>query len=176
MHPRSNDYRMMWMALGLIAGLCVAYVWPHEMVHAVATDRVDDKFAICTVETQPVSQLGSSPEAVFVLDFLTGRLSGAMLNQQSVTFTNFWFRNVAADFNLKPNAASKAKYTIIPGNGNLVNAGGAVLATGCIYIGELTSGKVVCYTFVVNNARVPLPVAPLEPVAFFSFRDHVGEN
>jgi hypothetical protein len=156
--------------------MCLAYVWPHETAQAVATDRVDDKYAICTVETQPLAQLGAFPEAVFVLDFLTGRLTGALINQQSFAFTNFWFRNIAADFNLKPNAASKAKYVIIPGNTNLVSGGGETMATASIYVGELTSGKVVCYSFMVRNSKVPLPVAPLEPVAFFNFREQVADN
>jgi hypothetical protein len=173
MLPRRNERRLMWLGLGLIAGIGLAYVWPHETAQAVATDRIDDKFAICTVETQ--TQFGQ-PEAVFVLDFLTGRLTGALLNQQSFAFTNFWFRNVAADFNLKPNAAAKAKYAIIPGNAYLTSGGGETMSTGCIYIGELSSGKVVCYSFAVRNSKTPLPVAPLEPVAFFPFREQIGDN
>lgn len=172
MQPRGNEGRLVWMGLGLIAGLCLAYVWPHEIAQAVATDR-DDRFAICTVETQ--TSLGQ-PEAVFVLDFLTGRLTGAMLNQQSYAFTNFWFRNVAADFQLKASAAAKAKYCIIPGNAYLTSAGGATTSTGVIYVGELTSGKVVAYSFGVRISKVPLPVMPMEPVAFFPFREAVIDN
>lgn len=172
MLPRGNDRRLVWMGLGLVAGLCLAYCWPHETAQAVATDR-DDKFAVCTVETQ--TSFGQ-PEAVFVLDFLTGRLSGAMLNQQSLSFTNFWFRNVAADFNLKPSAAAKAKYCIIPGNAYLTNAGGETLSSGVIYIGEMTSGKVICYSFAIRNSKTPLPVMTLQPTAFFPFREAVAEQ
>lgn len=171
MLPRVNDRRLALLGIGLVAGLCLAYVWPHEKAQAVATDR-DDRFAVCTVETQ--TSFGQ-PEAVFVLDFLTGRLSGAMLNQQSASFTNFWYRNVAADFNLKPSAAAKAKYCIIPGNAYLTSGGGATVSTGVIYVGELTSGKVVCYSFAVRNSKTPLPPVPLEPIAFFPFREAVAE-
>lgn len=169
MQPRSKERRLMWMGIGLVAGLCLAYVWPHETAQAVSTDR-DDRFAVCTVETQ--TQFGQ-PEAVFVLDFLTGRLTGAMLNQQSYAFTNFWFRNVAADFQLKAAAAAKAKYCIIPGNAYLTSASGATTSTGCVYVGELTSGKVVAYSFSVRVSKTPLPVMPMEPVAFFPFREAV---
>ncbi len=172
MQARSNERRLVWMGLGLVAGLCLAYFWPHETVQATATDR-DDKFAVCTVETQ--ASFGQ-PEAVFVLDFLTGRLTGALLNQQSFAFTNFWFRNVAADFQLKASAAAKAKYCIIPGNAYLTSAGGATMATGVVYVGEMTSGKVIAYSFAVRNSKTPLPVAPLEPVAFFPFREAVIDN
>lgn len=172
MLPRGNERRFVWMGLGLVAGLCLAYCWPHETAQAVATDR-DDRFAVCTVETQ--TNFGM-PEAVFVMDFLTGRLTGAQLNQQSYAFTNFWFRNVAADFGLKPSAAAKAKYCIIPGNAYLTSAGGATVSSGVIYVGELTSGKVVCYTFSVRNSKTPLPVMQLDPIAFFPFREAVAEN
>ena len=91
MQPNSNERRLVWMGMGLMAGLCLAYCWPHEVAHAVAADR-DDRFAMATVETG-----FGNPEAIFVLDFLTGRLQGAMLNQQTATFTNFWARNIAAD-------------------------------------------------------------------------------
>ena len=172
MQPRANERRLVWMGLGLVAGLCLAYCWPHEAVQASATDR-DDRFAVCTVETQ--TSFGQ-PEAVFVLDFLTGRLTGAMLSQQSYAFTNFWFRNVAADFNLKANQAAKAKYCIIPGNAYLTSGGGATLSTGMVYVGELTSGKVIAYSFAVRNSKTPLPVMPMEPVAFFPFREAVLDN
>lgn len=172
MQPRENERRLVWMGLGLVAGLCLAYCWPHETAQAVATDR-EDRFAVCTVETQ--TQFGQ-PEAVFVMDFLTGRLTGAMLNQQSYAFTNFWFRNVAADFNLKANAAAKAKYCVIPGNAYLTSANGATTSTGVIYVGELTSGKVVAYSFQVRNSKTPLPVMPMEPVAFFPFREATLDN
>lgn len=165
--PRGNQRQLAWMGLGLVAGLCLAYCWPHETAQAVATDR-DERFALCTVETQ--TNFGM-PEAVFVLDFLTGRLTGAMLNQQTAVFTNFWFRNVAADFNLNAAAAAKAKYSIIPGNAYLSNRGGATLSSGVLYVAELTSGKVVCYTFNVRNTKQPMPPVQLEPVAFFPFRE-----
>lgn len=169
MFPRGNERRLVWLGFGLVAGLCIAYCWPHEVAQAVATDR-DDKFAVCTVETQ--TSFGQ-PEAVFVLDFLTGRLSGAMINQQSASFTNFWYRNVAADFNLKANQAAKAKYCIIPGNAYLTSGGGATVSSGVIYVGELTSGKVICYSFAVQVTKVALPPTQLQPIAFFPFREAV---
>ena len=172
MQPHNSERRLVWMGLGLVAGLCVAYFWPHEMAQAVATDR-DDKFAVCTVETQ--TSFGQ-PEAVFVLDFLTGRLTGAMLSQQSYAFTNFWFRNIAADFQLDAAAATKAKYAIIPGNAYLTSGGGATLSTGVLYVAEMTSGKVIAYSFAVRTSKTPLPVQALEPFAFFPFREALKGN
>ena len=169
MQPNSNERRLVWMGLGLMAGLCLAYVWPHEMVHAVAADR-DERFAMCTVDVG----FGNS-EAIFVLDFLTGKLQGAMLNQQTATFTNFWARSIAADFQAQADAAAKAKYVFIPGTANLNNRGGATTAAGVLYIGELTSGKVGCYRFPFKTSTKVLPVWPLEPFAYFPFREEAKE-
>lgn len=169
MQPRTNERRLAWMAMGLMAGLCLAYIWPHEMAHAVAADR-DDRFAMCTVDVG-----FGNPEAIFVLDFLTGRLQGAMLNQQSATFTNFWARNIAADFQVQADAAAKAKYVFVPGRGDLNNKGGATTAAGVLYIGELTSGKVGCYRFSFKTSTKVLPIQTLDPFAYFPFREETRE-
>jgi hypothetical protein len=169
MQPKSNERRLVWMAMGLMAGLCLAYFWPHEMAHAVATDR-DERFAMCTVDVG----FGNA-EGIFVLDFLTGRLQGAMLNQQTSTFTNFWARNIAADFQVEADAASKAKYVFVPGRADLTNKSGATTAAGVLYIGELTSGKVGCYRFTFKTSRQVMPLQPLEPFAYFPFREETRE-
>ena len=169
MQPRMNERRLVWMVVGLMAGLCLAYIWPHEVAHAVATDR-DDRFAVCTVDVG----FGNA-EAVFVLDFLTGRLQGAMLNQQTGGFTNFWARNVAADFQVQADAAAKAKYVIIPGRADLNSGRGVTTASGVIYIGELTSGKVGAYRFPFKTSKQVLPVMSLEPFAYFPFREETRD-
>jgi hypothetical protein len=164
MKSRANDRQLLWLVFGVIGGLCLAYVWPHEHVLASATDR-DAKFAICTVDVGP-----GSPDAVFVLDFTTGRLQGAMLSPQSQSFTNFWFANVAQDFKVGKNG----KYTMIPGNAflNANNQGnGQAVATGVIYVAEVTSGMVGCYRFGYANARERMPPSALEPVDVFPFRE-----
>lgn len=176
MKPSSNERRLVWMALGLVAGLTLASFWPHEVAHAVSTDR-DEKFAICTVDA--ASGLGagalSAPEAVFVLDFLTGELYGALIDQQSQQFTNFWYRKVVADFQEQADGADKAKYAIIPGRGNLNSRSGQNAAASLIYIGELTSGKIIAYRFQYRNSKTPLPVQPVEPFAYFPFRKATKE-
>ena len=169
MQPKSNERRLVWMGMGLMAGLCLAYLWPHEMAHAVAADR-DDRFAMCTVDVG-----FANAEAIFVLDFLTGRLQGAMLNQQSAQFTNFWARNIAADFQVQADAAAKAKYVFVPGLANLNNKGGTTTAAGVLYIGELTSGKVGCYRFSFKTSTKAMPLQVLEPFAYFPFREETRE-
>ncbi|MBC8114026.1 MAG: hypothetical protein H7062_06590 [Candidatus Saccharimonas sp.] len=169
MQPKLNERRLVWMGMGLMAGLCLAYFWPHETAQAVMGDR-DDRFAMCTVDVG-----FANPEAIFVLDFLTGRLQGAMLNQQSGTFTNFWARNIAADFQQQADAAAKAKYVFVPGRADLNNKGGTTTAAGVLYIGELTSGKVGCYRFSFKTSRTVMPLQTLEPFAYFPFREETRE-
>src|SRR4029077_6364481 len=103
MKSQAKDHKLVWLLFGVVGGLCLAYLWPHEPAYAMATDR-DAQFAICTVPGGP-----GAPDALFVLDFLTARLTGAALNMQSGAFTNFWFANVAEDFKI-PGKGNKSKF------------------------------------------------------------------
>lgn len=170
MSPSFRENRSLYLMVGLLGGLCLASFWPQETLQAVATDR-DDRFAITTVDVGY-----AQPEAVFVLDFLTGRLTGGLLNQQSANFTNFYFRNIAADFQIDAEAATKAKYVMIPGRSEIPSGRGTTMAVGTIYIAEMTSGKVVAYSFPFKTSRQPLPPVQIEPFAFFPFREAAMEN
>ena len=159
-----SNRRAVWFVLGTLAGLGLSAFWPVEHVHALATDR-SDRFSVTTVTVGP-----TSPDAVFVLDFLTGRLTGALINQQSGVFTNFYFRNLAADFGVPRDA--KPRYAIMTGLGNMTSGSGLSTAQGIIYIGELNSGKLAAYRFPYRISRVPiLEPLPVELIAFFPFRD-----
>lgn len=164
MNTMTTDRRIVWLLVGVLAGLGLASFWPAEPVQANATDR-SDRFAITTVDVGP-----GMPDAVFVLDFLTGRLTGALLNSQSGLFTNYYFRNIATDFIVDPNA--KAKYAMIPGVGVFTVGGGVQSATGVLYIAELTSGKVMAYRFPYRNSPEKIAeVNPLIPMDAYPFRE-----
>jgi len=160
-----REPRSLYLMVGVLGGLVLSWFWPHEPLQAVATDR-DDRFAVTTVRVGY-----AQPEAVFVLDFLTGRLVGGMLNQQTGKFTNFYMRNVAADFQIDAEAAAKAKYVIIPGDSELTSGRGTTIAVGTVYIAEMQSGKLLAYAFPFKNARTPLPPWQLEVIDFFPFRE-----
>lgn len=167
MTGQNIDRRTLWLLAGLVAGIGLSSFWPVEHVQAVATDR-EERFAIATSDTG-----FGAPETVFVLDFLTGRLVGATLNQQNGQFTNFYARQVAADF--QTDTSAKMKYVMIPGRADLNSAAGKSTSTGVLYIGELTSGKVVAYRFPFRITRTPVPVQQIEAFAFFPFRDATTE-
>ena len=163
---RHDVRRMVWLAAGLVAGLAIASVWPHEPAYAVTTDR-DAKFAMttCTVSVVAVDPI----EAIFVLDFLTGSLKGAVLNRQIGKFTAFYYRNLALDFKVDPK--SEPHYVIVNGQAQLSGNAGLQFASSVLYIGELTSGKIVCYGFPWKESRTPLAPFQLVQVDGFQFRE-----
>lgn len=157
-----NDKRLMWMLLGLVAGLGIASLWPHEQAKASATDR-DAQFAMatCAISAQ------SNQEAVFVLDFLTGSLKGAILGADGV-FANFFIRDLAADFELDPK--KEAHYCIVSGGHQLAGAGPVPPAASVLYIGELTSGRIAAYGFNFRDGVVAERPVPLVLLHSFPFR------
>ena len=164
---QAHDQRTWWLLAGVAIGVGLSWLWPMETVQAVATDR-EERFAISTTESGL-----AQPEAVFVLDFLTGRLTGAALNSQTANFTQFYFRMISADFALDAN--TKPKFVMIPGRADLVSGRGATNAAGVLYIAELNSGKVIAYRFPVRISQKPTPPQPLEPFATFPFREATTE-
>lgn len=154
--------RMMWLTTGLVAGLCISYFWPHEPVKAASNDR-DAKFGIMTT---PVA---INVDGVFVLDYLTGRMSGAVIEQNSGKFTHTYARSVAADFSVDPKATPH--YAFVGGRAALAGRGGVSPATSVIYVGELSSGKVMAYGINYKITRRPIPTQPFVPLDAFQFRE-----
>lgn len=161
--------RMAWLAIGMVAGICLSHFWPNEPAMAVVTDR-NAKFALATAE---IAQ-GGQTEAIFTLDFLTGQLRGAVLNSRTASFTHAYFRNVNEDFNLDPSL--QPFYTIVSGRCTLPSRGRASTAQSVVYVAELTTGKVIAYAFrFVETNRPVLRQIPLEIVDDFNFREAIAE-
>lgn len=162
---KSKDRHFVWILTGVIAGLGLALIWPHEPVAAVATDR-NEKFAICT------APLGVGAEGIFVLDFLTGRLTGAGVNRMggnNYGFVNFYFRNLAEDFQVDGNATPY--YAITSGRAEIPNSGRTQWGDSVIYVAEMNSGKVAAYAVPYRITQTAQPPVPLVPLASFPFRE-----
>lgn len=160
---RSND-RFVWLVLGLLAGVAIASVWPHEPVQASSADR-NQKFAMIT------TPIGGGYEGVFILDFLTGRLTGAVLGRVrngGTEFINFYARNVAEDFEVAGNG--EAHYAISGGVAEIQGKGGIQWGNSAIYVSEMNSGKVAAYAVPFKISQIPLPPVPLVPLATYPFR------
>lgn len=168
MVQQTSQQRGVWIAAGLLGGLCISYFWPHEPVMSATSDRAA-KFGMLTVPVQPsIAGISGELEGVFVLDYLTGRLTGAILDAKSGKFAYGYFRNVAADFNVNPNV--DATYAMVAGGNQLQAKGGVPLASGVIYVGELSSGKIIGYSFPYAATRSAVGPIQMQPVDGFPFR------
>ena len=67
---------LVWLGLGLLAGLLVAGFWPSVPLHAVATDKIDT----FSMATGPVE---GEYEAVYFLDHLTGDLHAYVIGRMA---------------------------------------------------------------------------------------------
>ncbi|GAB4151450.1 MAG: hypothetical protein Tsb009_26870 [Planctomycetaceae bacterium] len=167
MVKRFSENRFVWLAVGLIAGLGVSYFWPHEPALATGNDR-DAKFGMLTTPMAP------NVEGVFVLDYLTGQMTGAVLNSATGKFNHVYLRNVAVDFNVDPKA--QPHYAFVAGQAALPRRVGVVPGASVIYVGELSSGKVLAYG--MNYPRTTRAVPPQKFILFgaFPFREAVGRE
>ncbi len=151
-----------WLIAGALLGLGIAAIWPHRPLTAATSDR-NEKFGMCSV------YVAENLEAVFVLDFLTGRLSGACLGKQGGGFVVGFEANVAADLQVK---SAKPQYAMVAGLATIRATPGTQPAASVIYVAELTSGKVGCYgiPFKLPNTKNPIPLK-LAPIDFYTFRE-----
>jgi hypothetical protein len=159
--------RAAWLAGGLVAGLAIAALWRSEPTYATTADR-DTQFMMVTIPVgTSAAGINDPMDGVFILDFFTGQLRGAVLNRQTGQFVSYYLRNLAKDFELEANANAEPHYCMVTGYAQLPSAGGATMASGVIYVGELTSGKVVAYGFPWKETGTP---GPIELTAYHWFQ------
>ncbi|MFN8705277.1 MAG: hypothetical protein ACK526_18560 [Planctomyces sp.] len=154
-------------AIGVIVGGSFIYSLPQQSIRASVASG-NDKFTMVTV---PVS-IGET-EAVFVLNHLTGILSGAVLSNSTGAFNFRYVHDVASDFKAG-GAGAEPKYAIVSAPANLRSAGGMQPANGVIFIGELSSGAVIAYTFAMPRGRgADAPIAVTKG-PYFRFAEPSG--
>ncbi|MBL4886111.1 MAG: hypothetical protein JKY95_16455 [Planctomycetaceae bacterium] len=164
----TKNTRMVWFTCGVLGGLMVSYFWPHEMAFAdTDRDAGGSKFAVVTVNTGV-----TTGDAIFVLDFLTGRLYGAALNAQTGKFNQFYARNIMNDFKLSPDA--KPRFVVTSARLNISARGARKQpATHGLVISELNSGMVMTYAFPFSLDPRNEAIETLTPVDGFQFRQGV---
>lgn len=166
-----SDRKLVWLTLGFAAGLTMASIWPHEPLQAASSDR-NEKFAIITVPVGQGLGIAANSEAVFVLDFLTGRLTGARLSRTRTSgsaFINFYYRNLAEDFQV--NAGGEPYYAMTAGAAEIQGQRGTQWAQSALYVAELNSGKVGAFAIPFSVSQTPLPPVALTPIDTFPFRE-----
>jgi hypothetical protein len=125
-----------WLLLGLMAGLLISFT--RAPVHAVATDR-HENFVICT------GPVDTDVEAVYFLDHLTGDLTGAVLSTQSGKFNTLYRHNILNDLKVDP--SKNPRYLMVTGQANLRRGASRLRpALSCVYVAELTTGRIAAYT------------------------------
>lgn len=168
--PPARDRRGLWLTIGAIFGAAVASLLPSEPAHAQVVEG-GDKFAMAAVPT-----ITSTADAVIVLDYLTGRLYGAQYSPNTGKFSAYYLRNLADDFDL--GGQGEPQFTLLPAFLNPRTRGGGPVATGGIYVGELTSGKVCLYGISLQPSRTTtpnnMPTIPIQLIDQFEFRQSAG--
>jgi hypothetical protein len=167
----TRQHPPLWILVGFMAGLAVAHLLPSEPAYSeVGNGNASDKVAMVTCITQSIGGVGKQADAVFLLDFLTGRLYGAALNSQSARFNLFYARSIAADFGLS--ADVQPKFVMCPGEINLGSRGPSGLpGQGGLYIAELNSGRVNLYAFPYQSGPKASGTGTLDIVDSFVFRE-----
>ena len=159
----------MMFAAGAIVMGASAYFWPQPEIKAGMANG-NDKFTMVSV---PLSEVGEA-EGIFVLNHLTGVITGGVLLNTTGKFKYRFQHNVAADFQTSAETP-EPKYAIVSGILNLPVQGGVQPSYGVIYVGELSSGAVIAYAFERPNTRNVGTVKPLVKLDFFKFSESVGQ-
>ncbi len=159
----------MMFAAGVFVLGAAAFFWPQPEIKADAPNG-NDKFTMITVQLFEGGEL----EGVFVLNHLTGVLTGSAINTQTGKFGYSYLHNVAADFQTSVKTP-EPKYAIVTGTANLRTTGGVQPSLGVIYIGELSSGGVIAYGFPRPTSRNAGTVMQLVKLDYFKFSESVGQ-
>lgn len=173
MHSRIGENRGIWLVGGVLLGLGIAYYWPHEPLRADQADR-NEKFGMISVAASTAIAGLPGTEAIFILDFVTGRLQGFYLAPNVATFTQSYYRDVANDLKLDEKGAAQPVYAFVGGQGQVVGQGGTYGA-GIVYVAELTTGALVAYGFPFTAQNQGVPAQQMVPIAKAQFRQPIAQ-
>lgn len=128
----------MWLSQGKSAtsDSLSQFSLPELKAHATAS-AAHDNFVVATGFVE------DGTEGLFFLDFLTGDLKGAVINNRGPGFNAFYRYNIAGDFAAA--AAKNPKYLMVTGQARDMQGGGGRLARTVLYVVEATSGQMVVY-------------------------------
>lgn len=135
----TNREWMGWPAVALLAVGIVAGSWWRAVPAVQAlTALADDAFAVCTV---PVD---GTTEGIFILDFETGDLSGAVLNPATSRFGVSYKHNVLADLGFKPGQVKNPRFLLVSGVADLRQTP-VPISPSVLYVTDSTTGTTVVY-------------------------------
>ena len=147
-------------AAGVAVGIVAAPRPPLSKVQAV-TSLADESFAVCTVPLNGVI------EALFMLDFETGDLSGGILDTSATPprFASGYKHNVLKDLGFKAGQVKNPKFLLVSGMADMPGGGGMQFANSILYVTDSSTGTTVAYAIPLTAQQagmaelVPLDVA-----------------
>jgi len=147
-------------AAGVAVGIVAAPRPPQARVQAVAS-LADESFAVCTVP------LNGVVEALFMLDFETGDLSGGILDTSATPprFASGYKHNVLKDLGFKAGQVKNPKFLLVSGIADMPAGGGMQFANSILYVTDSSTGTTVAYAIPFSAQQagvaelVPLDVA-----------------
>lgn len=127
-----------WAAAFVAVGIAVGGRLPGAALPkaAAATALADASFAVCT------APIDANTEALFMLDFETGDLTGSVLNQNA-GFSVVYRYNVLKDLDFKAGKVKNPKFLLVPGLSSF--AGNNRLAPAVLYVADAATGVTVAY-------------------------------
>lgn len=140
---------VVWLGLGLLAGLLVAGFWPSVPLHATATDKIEG-FSMATGAVE------GDYEAVYCLDHLTGDLRAFVIGRTTTSPTGFdviqfCARNILQDF--KGDEEKTPKFIMTTGHCDLNRtgrAGNILPSKAVLYVADVASGVANVYAVPFN--------------------------
>jgi hypothetical protein len=170
---RFGENRGIWLVGGVLLGLGISYYWPHEPLRADQSDR-NEKFGMLSVAASTAIAGLPGTEAIFILDFVTGRLQGFYLAPNVGNFTQSFYRDVADDLKLTEKGAAQPVYAFCGGQGQIAGQGGT-WGAGMVYVAELTTGSLVAYAYPFTAQNQGVPPQQMVPVARAQFRQPIAQ-
>jgi hypothetical protein len=162
---------LMWLGLGLLAGVVLAGFWPSVPLHAVATDKIDT----FSMATGPVD---GEYEAVYFMDHLTGDLHAYVVGRLAnggYGVLQHCYRNVLGDF--KSEGERTPKFLMTTGLSDLTRGGrgGRVLPSRAVlYIADVSTGVAGVYALRYDATKhasgIPAPDDSLYLLCGFPIR------
>ncbi len=141
---------LVWLGLGVVAGLLLAGYWPSVPLHATATDKIDS-FSIATGSVEP------EYEAVYFLDHLTGDLHAYVMGRTAngnFGVLQHCFRNVLQDFKTEDDKTPKfIMATGICDLNRMGRAGNVGPSRSVLYIADVASGMAGAYGVPFNSTQ-----------------------
>ena len=135
--------------VGYIVGTVVSTqnVSPKQFpVIRAVTSQAGDSFASCTVP------LAGGTEGFFILDFLTGDISGGVINPMTSTFGATFRHNVLNDLGFQAGQVKNPKFLLVAGQIEM-RRGRTPMAPAVLYVTDGASGKTAAYGIPFSSQR-----------------------